>query len=110
MMAETTRSKWRHQNGDRYVPVFGHWYGNPQDGYHHEWSLLGGYHGTLAEAKKAGLAAQGSDDFNIAVVRGHRVVAALLWKDEDIAEEAYVLRKVEEALWSDGKRKMNEGE
>lgn len=94
-----TRSKWRHHKDDRYVPVFGDFFGNPTSGYHHEWSLLGGYNGTLSQAMRAGFKAQGSDDFNIAVVRGNRQVVALLWMDEDMDEEAYVLREIEEALW-----------
>lgn len=91
---EQARPKWKHRRGDRYMPVFGDWFGNPERGYRHEWSSLDDFHPTLSGAKRAGFKAQDSDDFNIAVVRGGALVA-LLWMDEDMQEDRDVLA----ALW-----------
>lgn len=94
---EQARARWQHKSGDRYLPVFGDWFGNERDGFHHEWSALGGLCDTRSAAQKIGFRVQESDDFNIAVVRGRRVVA-LLWMTEDMAEEPDVLRSIEEVL------------
>ena len=92
-MTEPNALKWVHRRGERYVPVFGDWYGNPTDGYRHKWSCLGEAFPTRAMAQSYGLSAQGSDDFNIAVVRDEKVVA-LLWMDEVIDEEQDVLDRL----------------
>jgi len=93
---ESERPTWKHRNGDRYVAVFGDWWGNPEQGYHHEWSLLGGYD-THAGAKRTGLREQGSDDFNIAVVRDHKVVATL-WMDEVVDDDPVELAPLQAVL------------
>lgn len=91
------RAKWTHHNGDRYMPVFGDYWGNERDGFRREWSSLDDLHDTLAAAKSGGFVGQGSDDFNIAVVQGKQVVA-LLWMEDDMDEEAHVLEAVQYAI------------
>lgn len=87
---------WVCQAGNCYVPVFGAIVGDIYT-WNKEWNQIAEPCETLEEAKKRGFEAQGSDDFNIAVVLGGRVVA-LLWTDYDTQEEPKVLDQVQECL------------
>ena len=83
----TIRPTWRHRSGCTYIAVFGDFFGNPEQGYTHEWdALFCPPVATRALAQKRGFEAQGSDDFNIAVITDERVVA-LLWMAEDMTPE-----------------------
>jgi hypothetical protein len=83
--------------GDQYVPVFGDFQGNPEQGYEHVRWALGGRCSTLEGAIKLGYIAQSSDDFNVAVVR-HDEVVALLWMNEDMGEPADVLAEYQAVI------------
>lgn len=94
---EGQRPTWKGRRGDRYVPVFGDFFGNPESGYHHEWSGLAEPHLSLQMAIVRGARKQDSDDFNVAVIRGEKVVA-VLWMTEDMQEEQAVLDELTDAL------------
>ena len=96
---ERVRPTWRHRQGCRYVPVFGDWFGNPTDGYTHEWARLDHREFmSRREAERVGFGRQESDDFNIAVLRNGRVIA-LLWMTENMQEEQGVLDDLTRLLW-----------
>lgn len=90
---EPRRVKWRHRQADKYLPVFGDFFGDEQRGFHKHWSRVDTPKPSILAAKRAGFDVMGSDDFNIAVIRNGRVVA-LLWMAEDMAEEQDVLDQI----------------
>lgn len=85
-MLDHVRPTWTHRPGCAYMPVFGDFFGNPERGYTHMWSGLAAPCLTRPGAQRKGFEAQGSDDFNIAVIEAERVVA-LLWMTEDMTGE-----------------------
>ena len=88
-------SWWLHQPGDKYIPVFGDWVGG--DPFEHIWSKLDNAYIGLSAAIKAGFRKQGSDDFNVVVLRkGH--VVALLWMEEILDESPDVLHDLEQVV------------
>lgn len=52
---------------------------------------------TKGVAKRRGFKERGSDDFNIGVVSGNRLVD-LLWMDESIGEDPETLRRIAEEI------------
>lgn len=100
-MTESTESrrKWRHLVGNRYVAVFGDFWGNERDGFELVWSRLGPIRTERRTAVSDGFRAQGSDDFCIAVIHPNRKqVMAVLWMDEDKDEEQSVLDELTELV------------
>lgn len=83
------REPWQHKRGDRYAAVRSYPQGNPEQGYwwshwwDSEWT-------TFTKAKREGFKAASSDDFNILVERGGRIVA-VLWMDEVVDTDQEVL-------------------
>lgn len=74
-------TRWKHRKGDLYAAGRHYPQGNPEQGYWWETWLDSVELSSLAQAKRAGFAAAGSDDFNIIAIRGGKVVA-VLWMDE----------------------------
>ena len=94
---EKTRAKWKHHPGDLYAPVFSlvvmH-----EGRYEFCWEQIAPRQSILKAAMTAGFTAQGSEDFNIAVLCKDRVVA-LLWMDENMDVEQSVLDKITSIIY-----------
>lgn len=100
-MSETTHKpeieqRWEVQPGDRFLPYAATVWMNEHDyGWHYR--VLDHPATTLPRAIKRGLAMNGSDDFNIAVIRGGRMVA-VLWMEDDLDEDQDVIDRIADAL------------
>lgn len=90
--------RWEVQPGDRFLPYSTQAWMSEQDyGFHH---YVLEQATTLPRAIKRGLDAQGSDDFNIAAIRGGRMVAAL-WMEEVVDDDPIVIDEIAAALGLD---------
>lgn len=72
--------------------------GNERDGYSVAYNLDARRFDRRREAISHGFEIRGSDDFNIAVVDGERLLS-FDWMDEPIGEPPDVLREIEAALF-----------
>lgn len=83
--------RWEVLPGDRFLPYRTSVWMNEHDCGFHYYVLEQAT--TLQRAIKRGLALNGSDDFNIGVIRGGRMVA-VLWMEREINEEAEVIDRI----------------
>lgn len=82
---------WEVLPGDRFLPFQTSAWMNEHDcGFHY--SVLE-QATSLPRAIKRGLATNGSDDFNIGVIRDGRMVA-ILWMERELNEEAEVIHRI----------------
>ena len=87
---------WEVRPGDRFVPyAVTIWMNEHDHGFNYR--VLDQEATTLPRAIKRGLAMNGSDDFNIAAMRGGRMVAAL-WMQEIVDDEPGVIERIADAL------------
>lgn len=92
------RRRWEHRTNDRYWPIFGDWWGNPDAGYQQEWvHLTDTDYASIAAAKRAGMRGQESDDFNIGVWRDG-VLVATLWMDEIVDDDPGLMAEIVRSL------------
>lgn len=96
------RPNWRHRKGDQYVVLFGDWitvgtYGQPDYDMVQCWAWLANQRVFNARhnAARAGIQWQGSDDFNIGVLRGGKLVA-LLWMEEVVDDDPDLMAQIQE--------------
>lgn len=87
--------RWEVQPGDRFVPYRTSVWMNEHD--HGERYYVLDQATSLPRAIKRGLALNGSDDFNIGVIRDGRMVA-VLWMEHVIDEEPEVVDRVGSGL------------
>lgn len=90
---DRSERKWEKRRGDRYRALFGDFFGNPTSGYRHEHWWLDDLRTTWRDARRDGFRAQGSDDFNIGVIRDGELIA-VLWMDEVVDDEPEVLADI----------------
>ncbi|MGH3355251.1 MAG: hypothetical protein ACRDOJ_05100 [Nocardioidaceae bacterium] len=87
---------WQHRTGDRYLPISISAWMN-ETGYGFYYNALDDASLQHERAVRRGLKAQGSDDFQIGVLRGGRLVA-LLHMHEVVDDEPAVLTGVAEQI------------
>ena len=87
--------RWDHRRGDRYMPIAGSAWMN-ESGYGINYTVLE-QPGTWERARIRGLQTNGSDDFNILVLRGG-VPVAVLWMDEVTDTDPAVLAGIAHQL------------
>jgi hypothetical protein len=79
---------------EQYIVLCGDIVGNMQDGFQTIYGWDGDLYDKRKDAIRAGWKERGSDDFNIGVVRGGRLVG-LCWMNEPNKEPPDVLREIE---------------
>jgi hypothetical protein len=91
-----TRPTWQHREGDRYMPIRLRMWMN-ETGHGTWYTVLDAPSRQHERAVRRGLAAEGTDDFQIAVLRGGRLVA-MLWMDEVVDDAPDTLAEVAEQI------------
>ena len=94
--ADIAPRRWEVRPGDRFLPYAVSVWMNEHD-YGFNYRVLDHAATTLPRAIKRGLAMNGSDDFNIAAIRGGRMVAAL-WMEDVVDDEPEVIDPIADAL------------
>jgi hypothetical protein len=87
---------WRHRDGDRYIPIACTAWMN-ESGHGFNYTVLEQASDHVGLAIRLGMRAQGTDDFNIGVLRKDKLVA-LLWMDEVTDDDPAVLARVAEQI------------
>lgn len=90
------RPKWQHRDGDRYLPIRLRIWLN-ETGHGTWYTVLDGASRQHERAIRRGLAAEGTDDFQIGVLRGDRLVA-MLWMHDLVDDDAATLAEVAEQI------------
>lgn len=94
-MSEEELPKWRHRFGDVYRFVSASIVGNPDFGFSTTYYVSPEEHRTLAGARREGFEEHDvSDDFNIGVWRGGRLVA-LTWMGEVTDDDPELMARIE---------------
>lgn len=94
-MSESARERWITEPGDQFLPYATTvWMDEHDHGFRYRVLEQAT---TLPRAIKRGFAQQGSDDFNVAVIRDGRLVATL-WMEEVVDDEPDVLAGIAEQL------------